>query len=93
MSLPMPAKRRLRRSTLIVLTMIALIVVAHVFLWLSDMPLGQKAMWTALNALGWAIVFAPIFLVDRWLASVQARNEGQTEPDGPPAAGHRAQRR
>jgi sterol desaturase/sphingolipid hydroxylase (fatty acid hydroxylase superfamily) len=86
----MPAKRRLRRSTLIVLTMVALIVVAHVFLWRSDMATGEKAMWTALNTVAWTIILAPVFLVDRWLDSIRARDR-QTPSEDP--AGHRARRR
>jgi dolichyl-phosphate-mannose--protein O-mannosyl transferase len=65
---------KLRRSTWIVLALVTLIVIAHVFLWRSDMPTGQKAMWTALNTLTWTIILAPVFLVERWLGSVQARN-------------------
>jgi hypothetical protein len=75
----MPARRRLRRSKLIVLTMVALIVVAHVFLWRSDMPTGEKAMWTALNTVAWTIILAPVFLVDRWLDSIR-RGTGRPRP-------------
>jgi len=70
----MAAKPKPRRSTLIVLTMIALIVVAHIFLWRSDMPPGQKLMWTAFNTIAWTIILAPVFLVDRWLDAMRARS-------------------
>jgi dolichyl-phosphate-mannose--protein O-mannosyl transferase len=65
---------KLRRSTWIVLALVTLIVIAHVFLWRSDMPTGQKAMWTVLNTVTWTIILAPVFLVERWLGSVRARN-------------------
>lgn len=54
--------------------MIGLIVVAHVFLWGSAMPTEAKLTFTTLNAIGWTIVFAPIFLVNRWLDSTRRRN-------------------
>ncbi|WVX47250.1 hypothetical protein ROLI_003170 [Roseobacter fucihabitans] len=54
--------------------MVCLIVVAHVFMWLSDMPRDLKIAFTVLNAAGWTIVLAPILLVDRWLASIRSRN-------------------
>jgi hypothetical protein len=90
MSYGMPVRRRLRRSTLIVLTMVALIVVAHVFLWRSDMPMGEKLMWTGFNTLAWTIILAPVFLVDRWLDSIRARDRQDPPED---TAGHRAPRR
>jgi hypothetical protein len=68
--------RKLRRSTWIVLALVTLIVIAHVFLWLSDMPTGQKLMWTALNTVAWTIILAPVFLVDRWLDALRQRNSG-----------------
>jgi hypothetical protein len=77
----MPARRRLRRSTLIVLAMVALIVVAHVFLWRSDMPTGEKLMWTAFNTVAWTIILAPIFLVDRWLDGIRARDRDTPSED------------
>lgn len=71
---------KLRRSTWIVLTLVVLIVIAHVFLWRSDMPTGQKFMWTALNTVAWTIILAPIFLVDRWLDAMHARtNMGRSD--------------
>ena len=60
--------------TYILLALISLVAVAHVFLWLSDMPTDLKWRLTALNALGWTVVLAPIFLVGRWLAAVETRN-------------------
>jgi dolichyl-phosphate-mannose--protein O-mannosyl transferase len=71
-----PIMRKLRRSTWIVLALVTLIVIAHVFLWLSDMPTGQKLMWTALNTVAWTIILAPVFLVDRWLDALRQRNSG-----------------
>jgi hypothetical protein len=65
---------KLRRSTYIVLSLVTLIVIAHVFLWLSDMPTGQKLMWTALNTVAWTIILAPVFLVDRWLDAMRERS-------------------
>lgn len=66
----MPAKRRLRRSTRIVVVMVALIVVAHVFLWRSGMPTAEKAVWTAFDTIAWTIILAPVFLADRWLERI-----------------------
>lgn len=54
--------------------MVILIVVAHVFLWRSDMEPGLKLTFTILNAIGWTIVFAPILFIDRWLEAVKRRN-------------------
>lgn len=71
---------KLRRSTWIVLTLVVLIVIAHVFLWRSDMPTGQKFIWTALNTVAWTIILAPVFLVDRWLDSVRNRTNTD-DPD------------
>ena len=61
----------------IVTAMITLIVIAHIFLWRSDMPTGLKTTFTMLNAIGWTIVFAPIFLVNRWLET--KRNQTREE--------------
>ncbi|WP_263844020.1 hypothetical protein [Roseobacter sinensis] len=57
---------------LLVAVMLCLIIVAHVFMWFSDMPRDLKIVFTVLNAAGWTIVLAPILLVDRWLATIQA---------------------
>lgn len=59
---------------MLVAAMVALIVVAHVFLWLSDMEPGLKLTFTILNAIGWTIVLAPILLIDRWLEAIKRRN-------------------
>ncbi len=77
----MPRFARPRRSTLIVAAMIAVIVVAHVFLWRSDMPTGQKAMWTTFNTIAWTIILAPVFFVDRWLDATKTRNRTKAEDD------------
>ena len=58
----------------LVLTLVALIVIAHVFLWRSDMPAHLKLTFTIINAAGWTIVLAPILLIDRWLEAIQRRN-------------------
>jgi hypothetical protein len=69
---------KLRRSTWIVLSLVTLIVIAHVFLWRSDMPVGEKLMWTVLNTIAWTIILAPVFLVDRWLDALRERNRAMT---------------
>ncbi|MBY5934662.1 phenylalanyl-tRNA synthetase subunit beta [Tateyamaria omphalii] len=58
----------------LVLTLVTLIVIAHVFLWRSDMPTHLKVTFTIINATGWTIVLAPILLIDRWLEAIQRRN-------------------
>lgn len=62
---------------------IALIVIAHVFLWRSGMPTGLKLTFTVLNAIGWTIVIAPVFLVDRWLDTIRSRNSDKSGDPGP----------
>ena len=47
--------------------MAALVVGAHVALWLrGEMPVEQKLRLTLLNAAGWAIVLLPAYGVARW---------------------------
>ena len=58
----------------LVAAMVILIVIAHVFLWRSDMEPALKLTFTILNAIGWTIVFAPILLIDRWLGAIRIRN-------------------
>jgi|GEM_PF-1133176 len=58
----------------LVLTLVVLIVIAHIFLWRSDMPGHLKLTFTILNAIGWTIVLAPILLIDRWLDAIKSRN-------------------
>ncbi len=58
----------------LVLTLVTLIVIAHIFLWRSDMPTHLKLTFTIINATGWTIVLAPILLIDRWLEAIQRRN-------------------
>lgn len=58
----------------LVATMVILIVIAHIFLWRSDMEPGLKLTFTVLNAIGWSIVFVPILFIDRWLAAIKRRN-------------------
>lgn len=60
---------------MLVTVMLCLIIVAHVFMWLSDMPRDLKIVFTILNAAGWTVVLAPILLVDRWLATIQRDND------------------
>ncbi|MEL7166045.1 MAG: phenylalanyl-tRNA synthetase subunit beta [Pseudomonadota bacterium] len=63
----------------LVLTLVTLIVIAHIFLWRSEMEAGAKLTFTLINAAGWTIILAPILLVDRWLDAIKARNR-----DAPP---------
>jgi predicted MFS family arabinose efflux permease len=63
-----------RNRALLVAVLVLLIIVAHVFLWRSDMPTGLKLTFTILNALGWTIVLAPILLVDKWIDAIRDRN-------------------
>ncbi|WP_299138752.1 phenylalanyl-tRNA synthetase subunit beta [uncultured Tateyamaria sp.] len=58
----------------LVLAMIAVIGIAHLFLWRSEMPAHLKVTFTILNVAGWTIVLAPILLIDRWLEAIQRRN-------------------
>lgn len=60
---------------LLVAGLVTVIVVAHIFLWLSDMEFGLKLTFTVLNAIGWAIVLVPILFIDRWLDAIKARNK------------------
>lgn len=71
MSKPGPGPARIW----LVVGLVYLIVVAHVFLRLSDMPIGLKLTFTALNAAGWTIVLVPILFVDRWLNTIQKCNQ------------------
>lgn len=59
---------------LLVLCLVALIVVAHIFLWRSDMETGAKLTFTLINIAAWTIILSPIILIDRWLAAIQSRN-------------------
>lgn len=59
---------------LLVLAMVTLIVIAHIFLWRSDMDAGLKLTFTVANAIAWAIVFVPILFIDRWLEAIRHRN-------------------
>jgi len=63
----------------IVTAMIALIVLAHVFLWRSGMDTTLKLTFTVINATAWTIILAPIFLVDRWMKATRARNAKNKE--------------
>jgi len=63
-----------RMRVWLVVTMVALIGIAHIFLWRSEMPAHLKLTFTILNIAGWTIVLAPILLIDRWLEAVQRRN-------------------
>ncbi|MEO0357808.1 MAG: hypothetical protein AAF386_05855 [Pseudomonadota bacterium] len=64
-----------RNGYILVAVMVVLIIVAHVFLWRSDMPTGEKLAWTAVNTLSWTIILAPVFLVGRWLKTIEAKNK------------------
>ena len=63
------------RSRLAVLSLAALIVGAHVMLWLSDMSQDAKLRLTLLNAAGWAVVLLPALAVNLWLGAVARRND------------------
>ncbi len=63
-----------RNRALLVAVLVVLILVAHIFLWRSDMPTGLKLTFTILNAIGWTIVLAPILLVDKWIDAIRDRN-------------------
>ncbi|MEL7099792.1 MAG: hypothetical protein AAGM84_13255 [Pseudomonadota bacterium] len=57
--------------------LVTFIVIAHVFLWRSDMAPHFKLTFTILNAIGWTIVLAPILLIDRWLDAIKSRNKSE----------------
>ncbi|MCF6444323.1 phenylalanyl-tRNA synthetase subunit beta [Nereida sp. MMG025] len=65
----------MRGRTLIVGVLVTLIVIAHVFLWRSDIAFNAKLAFTIINATGWTIILAPIFLVDKWLDTITAKNQ------------------
>lgn len=65
----------------LVLFLVTLIVIAHVFLWRSDMPPGLKLTFTVLNAIGWSIVLMPILFIDQWLDSIKRRNAEPSDHD------------
>lgn len=58
----------------LVIALVILIVIAHIFLWRSDMETGAKLTFTVINAAAWTIILAPILLIDRWLEAVKRRN-------------------
>ena len=62
---------------IIVGVLVTFIVIAHVFLWRSNMATGLKLTFTLINAAGWTIVLAPILLVDRWLDAIKSRNKSE----------------
>lgn len=59
--------------------LLALIVGAHVALWLSDAPFEAKLRLTILNALGWAVILLPALGVSLWLKA--HRQRGRTGRD------------
>jgi len=65
---------------ILVSVMVLFIVIAHIFLWLSDMATHLKVIFTVINIAGWTVVLAPILLIDRWLEAVKARN---SDAEGP----------
>jgi len=69
----------MKARIILVGTLVTLIVIAHVFLWRSDMAPGLKLTFTILNAIGWTIVLAPMLLIDRWLDAIKARNKDDPE--------------
>jgi hypothetical protein len=54
--------------------LLAVIVAAHIALWLSDLDSAAKLRLTIFNAAGWAVVLGPILLVGRWLRAIEERN-------------------
>lgn len=75
-------------TRILVAIMLLVIIVAHVFLWRSDMAVECKLVFTIINAVAWIIVLAPIFLIGRWLEAVEQRNRDASErqgQDGPQA--------
>jgi len=65
----------------VVAALICGIVVAHVFLWRSDMATSAKLAFTVLNAVSWTIIIAPVFFVDKWLDAIRARNRRDPRDD------------
>lgn len=55
--------------------LVVCIVLAHVALWRSGMEASTKMAFTVLNAIGWAIILAPILLVDKWLDAKRGQNQ------------------
>jgi len=64
----------MRSRLILVAVLVTLIVIAHVFLWQSEMPRGEKITWTVVNGISWTIILAPIVLVDRWLEAIKRKN-------------------
>ena len=63
------------------LLLLFFILAAHVALWMSDMDSAQKLRLTMFNAAGWAVILGPVWLVGRWLAVVERRNQDAQDPD------------
>ena len=59
--------------------LLALIVGAHLALWLSDAPFEAKLRLTILNALGWSAILLPALGVSLWLKA--HRHRGRTRQD------------
>jgi hypothetical protein len=59
--------------------LLALIVGAHIALWLTDAPFEAKLRLTVLNALGWSVILLPALGVSLWLKV--HRHRGQTRQD------------
>jgi len=62
--------------------MVTPIAIAHIFMWRSGMPIQQKIGFTILNAIGWTVVFVPLFLVDRRLSSIRDKTTESDAKDG-----------
>ena len=67
------------RTKVILTLLISGILIAHVFMWRSDMDSTAKLVFTVINFTGWAIVLGPIVLVHRWMKAVEARNAEERE--------------
>ncbi|WGH79821.1 hypothetical protein [Jannaschia ovalis] len=75
-----------RTQSILIWAILIAIVLAHVALWRSSMPAGAKLSFTVLNAVGWAIVLGPIWIIPRWLDAIRARNaEADTGPAAEPS--------
>ncbi|MFN3644648.1 MAG: phenylalanyl-tRNA synthetase subunit beta [Gemmobacter sp.] len=61
----------------------ALVIGAHVALWLSpDMPGEMKLRLTLLNAAGWAVVLIPALAVSMWARAHRRSPRGKSDRAG-----------
>ncbi|WP_375550938.1 phenylalanyl-tRNA synthetase subunit beta [Rhodophyticola porphyridii] len=62
------------RARVALLVIAVVVIAAHVAMWRSDMPRDVAFRFTVINAIAWAVVLGPVFLVARWLHAVERRN-------------------